>query len=1028
MEKTFSVAFLWHMHQPMYKDLVTGRYHLPWIRLHSTYSYLDMPSILEEFPDIKATFNLTPSLIWQLRDMSSEERIDDVYLDLSEKAARELTEEDKCFLLKNFFSCDMSRGDFPLKRYKDLFLRRGEDLKEAALRKKIKNFSNNDFRDLQVFFNLIWCGFTLRKKDGLVKELMHKGHGYREDEKKALLGRQKEVVGSIIPLYKRLQDEGRIEISTSPFYHPIMPLLCRGRSKEGFDFRQDLEIQVSRAVELCEEVFGRKPAGMWPSEGSVSQDIIPVMAENGIKWIATDEGILQESFKGEGVPRDELIYKAFTVEENGRKLDMVFRDINISNAISFRYASLAAEKASGEMLEDIRGIARVMETREGEHVAAVILDGENPWPYYPDGGKKFLSEVYGRLSSEKDIKTVTVGGYLASHGERKKIDKLYAGSWIDRNFRKWIGSPQKNKAWEYLEKTRKELLGSGRPDGKALEELYIAEGSDWFWWYDDFGSELNFVFDDLFRLHLANVYRIMGRKVPHYLEKPIIAGPTARKLPEAAGPMEMARYPKVLFVSSEVFPFSKTGGLADVSASLPGELASLGCEVRVMTPFYRCVAKGRFGIERETRRIKGEIMGRMPGFDLYSRKSGGVITYFIANRKYFARRGLYGSSKGDYRDNGLRFGFFARAVLAALKAVNFKPDVIHCNDWQTALIPFYLMFGLREDDLFRDAGTLFTIHNMAYQGVFSKKIMKKLGIPERLFNMNDLEFYGKVNFMKSGILYSDAVSTVSHKYAEEIMTPEYGCGLDGLLRTRKDVLYGIPNGVDYSVWSPKADRFISDNYDAGSVDKKLDCKRDLLDHVQLKVPLDKPLLGCVTRLAEQKGMDLLAGIVEKIVQTGAGMVVLGRGSRYYNNLFHGLARKYPQNVYACSDFNDELAHKIEAGCDIFVMPSRYEPCGLNHMYSIKYGTIPVVRATGGLDDVIIDFDEDRDHGNGFKFGPAEGEALLKAIKRAVDVYGDKGLWRKLMVQAMGYDFSWARSAKQYLQLYKKIMEERTSES
>ena len=335
-----------------------------------------------------------------------------------------------------------------------------------------------------------------------------------------------------------------------------------------------------------------------------------------------------------------------------------------------------------------------------------------------------------------------------------------------------------------------------------------------------------------------------------------------------------------------------------------------------------------------------------------------------------------------------------------------------------------MRFIFEGDDHYRGIKTLFTIHNMAYQGVFPKKIMRRADIPERFFNMNDLEFYGKINFMKSGILYSDAVSTVSHRYAEEIMTPEYGCGLDGLLRSKKDVLYGIPNGVDYSVWSPKNDRSIKVNYDAESLEKKAECKKDLLEYTRLALSPRAPLLGCVTRLVEQKGMDLLADVMGRIVGLGAGVVILGNGSFRYNRLFLGLAKKYSRNVYMCTSFNDELAHKIEAGCDIFVMPSRYEPCGLNQMYSIKYGTIPVVRATGGLDDVIIDFDEDRERSNGFKFGPANGKALFCAVKRAVDVYDDKKAWKELMLRAMGYDFSWRHSAEQYLKLYKKLMGER----
>ncbi len=1020
MKKKLSVAFLWHMHQPMYKDLVTGKYHLPWVRLHSTFSYLDMASVLEDFPGAKATFNLTPSLIWQLLDISENHPVDDVYLHLTEKNAASLDDADKGFLLKNFFSCDLQKAIFPIERYRELFYKRGDSVREGDISKRIPEFSESDLRDLQVLFNLAWCGFSLKGKDPVVKGLLDKGKGYTEKDKQELLRKQKEVVSSIIPTYKRLQDEGKIEISTTPFYHPIMPLLCKGSSAHGFDFHEDARVQVRKAVELYEKVFGRKPVGMWPSEGSVSQEIIPILADEGIKWMATDEGILLESFRGKDIPREDLIYKAFTARENDEEIDMVFRDINLSNAISFNYANIPQKKAFKYFLKDINGIRKAMSLKEGEHLVSVILDGENPWPYFPDGGKTFLSYVYGKFSRSKEVELVTAGGYLASHGERKKIDKLYSGSWIDRNFSKWIGSPQKNKAWTYLESARREVVKSGRPSKEVLEELYIAEGSDWFWWYDDFGSELNFVFDELYRMHLSNIYRLMRRNVPHYLDKPIHVGLTAQRLPEAT-PSTMGRFPRVLMVSPEAIPFAKTGGLADVAGSLPKELVSLGCDVRVIMPLHKCVAEGGSQLMKEAGGVRCAAKDGMPSFDLYSNRSGGVTTYFIKQDRYFAREGLYGTSRGDYPDNGLRFAFFARAVLGAIKAMDFTPDILHCNDWQSALVPFYLKFRLQDDEFYRAVKTLFTIHNMAYQGVFSRKIMRRAGIPEAFFNMNDLEFYGKLSFMKSGILYSDAVSTVSRRYAEEIMTSDYGCGLDGLLRMRKEVLYGIPNGADYSVWSPKNDSFIKTNYDTGTLDKKTQCKKDILEYAKLSVSPDAPLLGSVGRFAHQKGVDLLAGVIDKIVALGAGVVILGKGEEHYNGLFREFSRKYPGRVFVCNGFNDELAHKIEAGCDMFLMPSRYEPCGLNQIYSIKYGTIPIVRATGGLDDVIADFDEDRDKGNGFKFGAATEEAFIGAVKRAVEVYGDKVLWKKLMLQAMSCDFSWRHSAERYLALYRQLM-------
>jgi len=1019
MKKKLSVAFLWHMHQPLYKDLVTGKYHLPWVRLHSTYSYLDMAAVLEGFPGARCTFNLTPSLLWQLEDISSGGGKDDDYLKVSEKDAASLSEEEARFLLKNFFSCDFSKAIEPVKRYRELFIRRGNDISETHLKKAVKLFSAQDLRDLQVLFNLAWCGFTLKDKDPVIRELYRKGGMFTEADKKALLEKQIEVVRSIIPTYKKLKEQGKIEISTSPYYHPILPLLCKGASGQGFDLEKDAAVQLEKAVELYRKLFGSAPRGMWPSEGSVSQEIIPLLAASGIKWIASDEGILEESFRGRGIRREDLIYKAYTAEERGSEVDMLFRDIRLSNAISFSYAGMPGKKAAADLLEHIRGIAERCRERGSGSIVSVILDGENPWPYFEDGGKVFLTEVYKNLCASKEAELVTMGDHLQAHGAREKIPRLHSGSWIDRNFRKWIGSPQKDRAWEYLAKARNELMSARSPKKEALEELYIAEGSDWYWWYDEFGTELNFVFDELFRMHLANIYRLIGREVPFYLTEPLPEGPSVRKI-KRTSPGEMARVPKILFISSEVVPFAKTGGLADVSGSLPRELQSLGCDVRVVMPLYREVTDGKHRLEREEPHVKHPITGGIFGFGLYSNKDRGLTTYFIKHKKCFDRAFLYGTPRGDYRDNALRFSFFCRAALAMLKQTGFRPDLIHCNDWQTALVPFYLRFPLSDDDFFRGIRTLFTIHNMAYQGVSDRKVMRKIGIPESFFNMNDLEFYGKLNFMKSGILYSDAINTVSRRYAEEIMTPRYGCGLDGLLRMRKESLYGIPNGVDYSVWSPENDKRIKVNYTPGTIDKKAECRKDLIEEAGLSISGDKPIFGSVTRLAEQKGMDLVAGITGRIVEMGAGLVVLGKGSSHYERLFAALAARYPRNVHVRNDFNEDLAHKIEAGCDIFLMPSRYEPCGLNQMYSLKYGTVPVVRATGGLDDAVVDPDEDAAKSNGFKFGPATESALFEAVKRAAALYDDKEKWRQMMLRGMACDFSWRSSAEQYLSLYRML--------
>lgn len=478
---------------------------------------------------------------------------------------------------------------------------------------------------------------------------------------------------------------------------------------------------------------------------------------------------------------------------------------------------------------------------------------------------------------------------------------------------------------------------------------------------------------------------------------------------------------KILLISSEAAPYAKTGGLADVAGALPKALLRSGCDVRIVLPLYKCVKAGPFKLEEIKKDVGLKSLGNLKPFGVYESSRGGVHAYFIRNDEFFDRDELYGPSGIDYPDSAERFGFFSKGALALIKSLDFKPHVIHCNDWQSALAPFYLKFRLNKDDFFSGIKTLYTIHNLAYQGQFSKKAMKALDIPGKFFNMHALEFYRKLNFMKSGILYSDAVSTVSKGYAKEILTKEYGCGLDGLLNKRGDHLFGITNGVDYGEWNPALDSLIAVKYDQGSIEKKLECKKALIARTGKNVDIKRPLIGVVTRYAYQKGVDLIADIMDEISGSGAFCVMLGKGEQKYEEMLSNLACRYPDNLSVNIMFDNKFAHEIEAGADIFLMPSRYEPCGLNQMYSLKYGTIPIVRATGGLDDVIIDYDKDREKGNGFKFGPASGEAFSDALKRCLKLYGQSDLWKALVKKAMKEDHSWEKSAGEYIKLYKSIL-------
>ncbi|MBI4335789.1 MAG: glycogen synthase GlgA, partial [Candidatus Omnitrophica bacterium] len=445
--------------------------------------------------------------------------------------------------------------------------------------------------------------------------------------------------------------------------------------------------------------------------------------------------------------------------------------------------------------------------------------------------------------------------------------------------------------------------------------------------------------------------------------------------------------------------FAKTGGLADVSGSLPLALEKMGMDVKVIMPKYKCV------------KVKGSrtVIGKK------------TEVLFLESEKYFNRDQLYGDRSGDYPDNLERFAFFSKATLELAKEINFTPDIIHCNDWQSALIPVYLKTIYRGDPFYCGIKTVLTIHNLAYQGLFDKSQFPNTGLDWELFNMDGLEFYDKVNILKGGILFSDAVSTVSPTYAREIQTKEFGHGLEGALRARGKDIFGVLNGIDYAVWNPKTDRHIAKNYDADSIDGKDANKTDLQRACGLKADSNVPLVGIISRLADQKGFDLIAAIIGDLLKTNVQLVVLGTGDDRYHVLLEKIAKLYPKKTSIHLKFDAVLAQKIYAGCDMFLMPSRFEPCGLGQMICLKYGTIPIVRLTGGLADTIKEFNSATGEGNGFTFSEYEASELYAAIKRAFSVYDDKGLWKKLVKKAMTCDFSMLRSARGYHDIYKQLV-------
>jgi starch synthase len=488
----------------------------------------------------------------------------------------------------------------------------------------------------------------------------------------------------------------------------------------------------------------------------------------------------------------------------------------------------------------------------------------------------------------------------------------------------------------------------------------------------------------------------------------------------------------VLFVSSEVYPYAKTGGLADVSSALPQALREFDHDVRVIMPKY-----GFIGEKKQ----KIHIINRLQGLDFkigdktYSvnAKSSAILTpktrvqlYLPENEEYFSRMGLYSDpvTGKDYPDNDERFYIFAKSVLEVCKRLLWKPDIIHCNDWQSGLVPLLLKESLKTDPFFNGTKTVFTIHNLAYQGNFPATTFPKLGLSPEYFSPNGIEFYGGVSYMKSGIAYADAITTVSETYADEIKTKEFGCGMEGLLTKRKRDVHGILNGIDDLIWNPENDVNIVKKYTVSSIDQKEENKKDLCEAMDIPYMEGTPIIGLIARFVDQKGLDLLAEVFENIMKSGAQIVILGSGDKKYEELFAKQQKKHPKQIGLHLGFHDNFAHKIEAGADMFIMPSAYEPCGLNQMYSMRYGTVPVVRKTGGLADTVTDVAEatKKKPATGFVFDKYDGKSFWKALDRAITMYKKHpDEWRELQTNGMNQDFSWSNSAHKYAELYEKLL-------
>jgi len=475
---------------------------------------------------------------------------------------------------------------------------------------------------------------------------------------------------------------------------------------------------------------------------------------------------------------------------------------------------------------------------------------------------------------------------------------------------------------------------------------------------------------------------------------------------------------RILLISSEVEPFAKTGGLADVAGALPQALATLGHDVRVLMPKYRGVE--RHGTLRTAvPRVRVPVGDRTTeGALLEGRLGHAVPVYFLAHDHYYDRPALYGTGQGDYLDNCERFIFFCRGALEALRALGWTPHVIHANDWQSGLVPVYLETLYKDDPALGEVGTLFTIHNLAYQGVFWHFDMPLTGLGWDLFTPAGLEFYGKLNFLKGGLVFADVLNTVSKAYAQEIQTAEFGCGLEGVLQYRRADLHGVVNGIDVAAWDPATDRDLTKPYSAEDLAGKAACKQALAQELGIEAD-GAPIIGIVSRLAAQKGLDLVLEALPELVDAGFELALLGAGEPGLETAFGEAARASRGRIAIRTGFDNALARRIYAGADMFLMPSRYEPCGLGQMIGMRYGTIPIVRRTGGLADTVVEARPARRTGTGFGFAEPTARALLEAATRALAAYREPALWRQLQRNAMAQDFSWPASAREYVALYRK---------
>ncbi|HEY3837817.1 MAG TPA: 1,4-alpha-glucan branching protein domain-containing protein [Bryobacteraceae bacterium] len=874
--------------------------------------------------------------------------------------------------------------------------------------------------------------------------------------------------GNLVNAFKKFQTLGKIEVLACAATHGYLPLLAVNPSA--------VSTQVRVGVELYRQLFGSGPKGFWLPECAYYPGLDQILADNGIRYTLLEtHGITQAGVRpkygvyaplecpsgvavfgrdpdsskqvwssSEGYPGDfdyrefyrdigfdlDLDYIRPYIHPDGIRIDTGLKYYRITGPNRQKelyfpeWAKAKADQHAEHYLEgriaEINHLSKAMDRRP---LILAPYDAELFGHWWWEG-PIWIERLMRKAALRREaIQPVTPSEYLDKY-PKNQVAQPAQSSWGQHGFNDvWLNHknawiyPHLHAAAETMDSLWSRPLDdplTRRAAEQAARELLLAQSSDWAFMINA-GAMVQYATNRT-RTHLLR-FRELARQVEsssvnaewlEHLEKldnifpdidlapPPSPGSAVQSTPVRLASVQPRASLRIAMICPEIVPFAKTGGLADMVASLAKALDQLGHQIVLVMPAWR-------GLPDE------------------AELAPGIPVHFIRQDRYFDRDHLYGPPGGEYPDNAERFAFFCRAALKRLAALG-PFDIIHSHDWQTGLVNTFLKAQPERYQPLFSARTVFTVHNQAYQGLFQPSDWKFLGLDSRLFAPRYLEFYGKINFLKAGIGSADAVTTVSPTYAQEIKTPEFGCGLDGLLRERSGDLSGILNGVDYSIWIPATDPLIARTYTPDDLAGKQVCKADLQRSFKLALRPDAMLIGMVSRLASQKGFDLLEKILEPMLSRDVQFVLLGTGDPYYENFFRQSAERFRERARVTVGFNDKLAHRIEAGADVFLMPSLYEPSGLNQLYSLKYGTIPIVRATGGLKDSVQDFNyQGSRNGNGFVFESYEAGALLNAIDRALAAFQKKPHWSRLMRNAMACDYSWDRSAAAYVSLYRRLL-------